>query len=245
MSDLAAFQRDFIRDLARPVSETGPLAIYRNTSLSGAVEALADNYPVVRAIVGEAVFRNMAADFSLAQPPDSPVLALYGRRFADWIAARVDLPYLGDVARIERLHLEALFAPDAAPLAPDALAEVGPDAWNLTHLNLHPAARYHWSSLPAMSIWLAHQEGTPSSIEPEWRGECALFTRPHSTVEARVLDAPARRFLSAVRVGETVGAAALVTAERHPDADLGGLFRTFLEAGVFAAPPQFQRSLQR
>ena len=35
----------------------------------------------------------------------------------------------------------------------------------------------------------------------------------------------------------TIGVAALQTAELHPDADLGCLFRTFIEAGVFAAHP--------
>jgi hypothetical protein len=243
MSELATFQRAFLSALARPDAELGPLAIYRNTSLSGAVEALCDNYPVVRAILGEPLFRDLAAEYAQAQPPDSPVLALYGRRFPDWIAAKGLLSYLGDVGRIERLHLEALFAADALPLQPDALAEVDPETWNRTRLNLHPAARYHWSPLPAMSIWLAHQDGTPVALEPEWRAECALFTRPWSTVEARILDAPAKRFLSAIRVGETVGAAALVTAERHPDADLGGLFRTLLEAGAFAAPLHPKRNV--
>src|SRR5262245_41548062 len=115
MSELARFQDDFVRALTRPAPERGVLSIYRNTSLSGAVEALADNFPVVRAIVGEAMFRSVAVDYALAQPPNSPVLALYGDRFADWIEAEAwsaQLPYLADVARIERLHLEALFSAD-------------------------------------------------------------------------------------------------------------------------------------
>jgi hypothetical protein len=246
MSDLAHFQRDFAQALAQPVVQPSALQVYRNTSLIGAVQALADNYPVVRAIVGESMFENVAVDYALAQRPDSPVLALYGRRFADWIEAKgwtAPTPYLADVARIERLHLEALFAPDAIPLAPAALAEVGPDAWNLTRLNLHPATRFHWSPMPAMSIWLAHQCEAPGPIEPEWRPEGALFVRPRSTVDARLLDAPAHRFLNAIRRGETVGVAALLTAELYPHADLGGLFGSFIQAGVFAAqPPSCERT---
>jgi len=247
MSELVTFQQDFARAMARRPADLGPLSVYRNTSLSGAVEALIDNYPVVRAIIGDAMFGNVAIDYAMAQPPNSPVLAFYGRRFADWIEAKfwaADMPYLADVARIERLHIESLFAADARPLAQDALAEIGPDAWSVTRLRLHPATRIHASPMPAMSIWLAHQSGRPSVIEPEWRPEGALFTRPHSTVQARVLDAPAQQFLNAIRRGESVGVAALETAERHPRADIGALFATFIEAGVFAAHPAPERTPQ-
>jgi len=248
MSELATFQRDFAKAIAHGTKELGPLTVYRNTSLSGAVEALGDNYPVVRAILGRAMFENVAGDYALAQPPTSPVLALYGRRFADWIEAKTwsaTTPYLADVARIERLHIEALFAADAPPLAPDALARIGPDAWSVTRLHLHPAVRFHWSPTPAMTIWLAHQSATPgviepAPIEPDWRPEGALFLRPHSTVEARLLDAPAHKFLTALRHGESIGVAALLTAELHPQADLGGLFQSFIQAGVFAARPDLQ-----
>lgn len=243
MSELAAFQRDFAKAIAHGSKELGPLTIYRNTSLSGAVAALGDNYPVVRAILGQAMFENVASDYAVAKPPTSPVLALYGRRFADWIEAKTwseATPYLADVARIERLHIEALFAVDARPLTGDALVRVSPDAWSVTRLGLHPATRFHWSPTPAMSIWLAHQSATPGVIEPDWRPEGALFLRPHSTVEARLLDAPAHKFLTALRHGESVGVAALLTAELHPQADLGGLFQSFIQAGVFAARPDLK-----
>ena len=245
MSELVTFQRDFARAMTRQSAELGPISVYRNTSLSGAVEALADNYPVVRAIIGEAMFSAVAIDYAMAQPPTTPVLALYGRRFADWIEAKfwaVNTPYLADVARIERLHIESLFSADAPPLSQDALAEIGPDAWSVTSLRLHPATRFHWSPMPATSIWFAHQSGAPGQIEPEWRPEGALFTRPYSTVQAQVLDAPAQQFLRAIRQGETVGVAALHTAHIYPQADIGGLFASFIAAGVFAARASLERT---
>ena len=242
MSELATFQADFAKGLlgaiTHPSIPAGPLSVYRNTAISGAVEALRANYPVVRALIGEAMFANAAVDYAVAQPPRSPILALYGRRFADWIEAKcwaAEIPYLADVARIERLHLEALFAQDAAPLASDALSGIAPEEWNVTHLQLHPATRLLWSDLPAMTIWLAHQRATPGPIDPVWRPEGALFSRPFSTVQAQILDAPAHRFLGGVRRGQSVAAAALDTSEIYPHADLGEVFRTLIEAGVFAA----------
>ncbi|MGE5600784.1 MAG: putative DNA-binding domain-containing protein, partial [Pseudomonadota bacterium] len=51
LPDLIAFQRQFVAAIDRPA--TGPLAVYRNTVIHGAVEALRSNYPVVEQIVGE------------------------------------------------------------------------------------------------------------------------------------------------------------------------------------------------
>ena len=129
---------------------TGAMAVYRNTVLHGAVEALRANYPVVEQILGSEMFVQVAVDFASECPPRSPVLALYGRDFADWIGRQPwasDLAYLADVARVERLHTGCLFAADAEPLGIDRVREAcrRPDA----QLRLHPAVRFAWLSTPA------------------------------------------------------------------------------------------------
>ena len=84
LPDLIAFQRQFVAAIDRPA--TGPLAVYRNTVIHGAVEALRANYPVVEQIVGDEMFEAIAVEYSSAHPPKSPVLALYGDEFADWLS---------------------------------------------------------------------------------------------------------------------------------------------------------------
>lgn len=245
MSDLAAFQRAFLDAVASSTGARGPLSVYLNTSLSGSVDALAANYPVTCAIVGEEMFRAIAADHAREHPPRTPVLALYGDRFPTWIAAAPwsdQTPYLADVARLERLYLEALFAADAPPLAPDALSQVAPSDWLDLRLALHPALRFVLTDTPAFSIWRAHQSDTPGDIEPVWGPEATLFTRPGLEVEAYALDEAGIGFLAALRSGSSLGDAAVATAGGHPGADVGALLRTFLEAGVFAAPPPLQRT---
>ena len=81
--DHASFQRDFAATIDLPA--TGAMAVYRNTVLHGAVEALRANYPVVEQVLGSEMFVQVAVDFASECPPRSPVLALYGRDFADWI----------------------------------------------------------------------------------------------------------------------------------------------------------------
>ncbi|MFM9976822.1 MAG: putative DNA-binding domain-containing protein [Sphingomonadaceae bacterium] len=239
MPELATYQHGFAQTLSNAPACTGALVVYRNTALYGAVEALRANYPVAEAIVGQNMFDAIAADYAKAAPPRSPVLATYGAGFADWIEHQPwagDAPYLSDVARFERLHLEALFAADADPLTSDTIAAIAPEGWSDVTLRLHPAARFGWVATPAMQIWCAHQHGPPSDLDVDWHSEGGLFVRPYGKVEAHVIDPTAHRFLFGIRLGETVGAAALATASLYPHADIGGLFASFIASGVFAAP---------
>ena len=62
-----------------------------------------------------------------ATPPTSPLLFEYGRDFPDFIERyeyAQSMPWLADVARIERAWLDAYHAADAEPLAPQALASI-------------------------------------------------------------------------------------------------------------------------
>lgn len=230
LPDLANFQRQFAATIDQPVG--GAMAVYRNTVIHGAIEALAANYPVVIQIVGEEMFEGIAVDFASAHPPRSPVLALYGEEFAEWIEQQpwaVDLPYLADVARVERLHVESLTAADGEPVA-------SVDDYDLK-LKLHPAVRFNWLQTPAMSIWLAHQQTLPTAIEPEWKHEGALFARPAPFVMHKLrIGRPAHRILFGIRLGETATTSLAAAARLYPDCDGKALFASLLNLGAFAAP---------
>ena len=229
------FHEVFAAALAAPAD--GAMAVYRNTVLAGAVEALAANFPVVRALVGEAMFAAVAVDFASAHPPSDPVLAQYGAAFAEWSEEQhwaADVPYLSDVARIERLHGEALFAADAEPLDPGAFGRLAPHEWTRVRLMLHPATRFAYSRWPSASLWLAHQDGgDPAAIA--WRPECVLVSRSAHAVEVEPIPAAAHRFLLALARGATVAAAVEVTLAAFPGADIAAAFTLLLNRGAFAA----------
>ena len=231
---LLEFQRDFAAAIAEPAE--GPMRVYRNTVLSGCVDALRANFPVVAQLLGEEMFEAVAVEHASECPPRHPVLALYGARFPDWLRQQSwlhDVPYLFEVARIERLHIEALFAADEESADMNAFKD-GAD-WQTLHLRLHPATRFDWLSAPAMSIWLAHREANVGELEFEWRAEGVLFTRPGFDVQPVRLSRAGHRFLFGIRLGESVGAAAIATAELYPDTDIGSLFTSLVNAGAFAA----------
>lgn len=233
--DLLQFQRDFVQAIDRPA--TGAMAVYRNTVIHGAVEALRANYPVVEQIVGDEMFQGVAAEFASQCPPRTPVLALYGARFAEWLEEQpwiADLDYLPDVARVERLRVESLMAADAEPLGAD---EVRARASAGLALTLHPSVRFDWLDTPAMSIWLAHQQAVGAEIAPEWRAEGVLFVRPSAFVlHAPRIAAAAHRILFGLRIGERADAAIAAAEQLYDGEDCTSVFASLVNLGLFAAP---------
>ena len=233
--DLQTFQRDFAGIIDQPTA--GPMAVYRNTVLHGAVEALRGNFPVVEQIIGQEMFEQVAVDYAQECPPRTPVLALYGNRFAEWLAGQpwaAELPYLSDIARVERLHVESLMAADAEPLSVDAANDLL--IRGSRGLRLHPATRFEWLSTPAMTIWLAHQRPVAAEIEPEWKAEGALFARP----EPFLLHAPrigqaAHRMLFGVRIGEPLDVALAAAKRLYPAENCQAVLASLVNLGVFTA----------
>ena len=99
---------------------------------------------MVERIVGADFFQAMARAYALAEPPSSPVLMDYGVSFADFIAGfapAASLPYLPDVARIERAWREAYHAADAEPLAAVDFAAIAVDEIAGLRLRAPPVAQ--------------------------------------------------------------------------------------------------------
>ena len=111
---LDRFQAEFAAALQtrRTPAERG-LVVYRNNVYAGLADTLGEAYPAVRRLVGEDFFRALASIYLDRHLPDSASLTLFGARFPDFIEtfppAR-SVPYLGDVARLERAWLEAFHA---------------------------------------------------------------------------------------------------------------------------------------
>jgi len=233
--NLLEFQRAFAIALDEPA--TGAMAVYRNTVLHGAVEALRANYPVVAQIVGSEMFEAVAVDYATECPPRRPVLALYGARFPDWLDEQgwiEDLPYLPDVARVERLRVKSLMAADAEPLHASDLAH---GEFHDRVLGLHPALRFAWLKTPAMSIWLGHQRAMGSELKVDWKAEGALFARPAPfVVHSPRIGPAAHRLLFGIRLGESAGTAMAAASRLYPDDDCGALFSSLLNLGAFVAP---------
>lgn len=212
--------------------------VYRNNVIVGLVDALADTYPVVQALVGEDFFRAMAVEFVRCSPPRSPVLAWYGEGFAEFIenfppADR--LPYLADVARLEWLRVEAWHAADAEPLPVEHIADLLADAEHLpeARFGLHPALRVISSAHPAVSLWAAHQTDDPAAVLGTVdmdSGEAALLMRPALDVDIVRIEPGAAAFVSRLLAGE-----AFVAAAAGGNFDLPATLGLLIRAGAIVA----------
>ncbi len=246
---LAGFQSAFAASLFTPADPQGPLAaltaqpafaVYRNTVMKACVDALEANFPSVARLVGSDWFRAAAALFVAAQPPDDARMLRYGGNFADFLQdfepAR-ELPYLADVARLDRCWTEAHAAVDA-PTDPAFLGTLSPDALAATRVAPHPAARWRWfDSQPIFTIWSRNRDESADASEIAWQAEGALLTRPQGAVIWREASPADCAFLDACSGGALLPDAAAAALQAQPDADLAALLAGLLHAGALVLPP--------
>ncbi|QXI29799.1 HvfC/BufC N-terminal domain-containing protein [Pseudomonas vanderleydeniana] len=199
-------------------------AVYRNNVQGSLINALADSYPVVHALVGDEFFRAMAAAHVRQCPPTSPILKDYGRDFDVFIrgfAPAASVPYLADVARLERLRIDAYHAADAASLSPERIGQhlANPDALGSLRVGLHPSIAVLESPFAMLSIWLAHHgEGELEQIDPD-QGEVVLVLRSQWQVELFRIDSGSRAFIQRLLEGLTLEAAMLHAHDISPAFD--------------------------
>lgn len=217
-------------------------AVYRNNVVVGLVDALADSFPVTQELVGETFFRAMAREFVRAAPPRSPVLALYGQGFAEFIESfppAAGLPYLPDVARLEMLRVLAWHAADTAPVSRQALAAAlaAAESLPLARFEFVPALRLLASPYAIVSLWAAHQS---ENAALELAGvatdtpQTALVCRHELEVAIYRLAPGAAGFLAGLLAGQSFGAAASAAFAGDPEFDPAATLALLLGAGAIA-----------
>lgn len=243
-TSLGAFQDAFVEALyQRPAAELQAIAaqpafeVYRNTVLKGCVDALCDNFPAVERLVGSDWLRAAAAIHARETPPSDARLVFYGEGFADFLAAfepARELPYLADVARLDRLWIEAFAAPREPLLELASLA--GMSASDLARGCLQPraSARWRWfAEQPIYSIWRHNHETLPMPEELPWHGEGALLVGHAEGVAWQPLEIGGCAFLDACAAGHDLDHASALAREAQPDLDFTALLGRLLGTAVF------------
>jgi hypothetical protein len=213
--------------------------VYRNNVIAGLIEALQDSFPAVCRLLGEDYFRAIARLHVTSRPPRSAVLLEYGADFPAFIAGfepLAALPYLAEVARIERAWCEAYHAAEAPSLDPAALAAIAPARVGALRFTLHPSVRLVRCRYPALTIWRMNvADGVPGPVDLCAGGEDVLLARPGADVEVRALPAGGARLLSALGRGRCLAAAVRTALPRCAPAELSLHLAGLLRSGVFSA----------
>ncbi|MFN3228419.1 MAG: putative DNA-binding domain-containing protein [Asticcacaulis sp.] len=215
--------------------------VYRNTVYDGLVRALCDNHLTVLGVVGQDWMRACARIYASEVLPDQPSLMAYGRSFPEWLRqfepAR-DLPYLADLALLDRLWLDSFFAPDAPVLEAEAFAGLSPEAMAITAVRLNPSLRIATFDTAIVSLWLALREPheTADDLELGENPETAMILRgPDGGVVTTLLRPGQAAFLSALSRGDTLLSAADCAVTVDETYQIAEHFSDLIRLGVFAA----------
>jgi hypothetical protein len=210
--------------------------IYRNNVTVSLIDALVAIYPAVQRITGTDFFRAMARFHVRATPPTSPLLFEYGRDFPAFIESyeyAQEMPWLADVARIERAWLDAYHAPDAPALPAATLAQVPDDRLGDIIFRAHPATRIMRSAYPAVAIFAMNRADGPATSLKSSAAEDALITRPDMEVDVRLLSPGNATFLTRLVNGATLAEAASIALDETSTFDLTASIAGMIEAGIF------------
>jgi hypothetical protein len=215
-------------------------AVHRNNAVSSLVEALADTFPVTRELVGDEFFAAMARLFVMGAPPRSPVLALYGGDFPDFVegfAPAESVPYLADVARLEVQRIRAFHAADAPVLSAEDLTRhlLDPQALPTSRVKFHPSAAVLTSRFAIVGLWAAHQDaGEIAEVDPG-QPQSALVLRQQDDVVVIAIAQGSALFFQNLMAGATLGEASAAAMVRNDGFDLATSLGILICHGALSA----------
>ncbi len=226
--------------IANHLTSPDRFALYRGNLTATWDKVLGAAFPVIRQLVGDEFFAALARAYGMAHPSDNADLNHFGATFAGFLTHFehvADFPYLPDMARLEWLLHRAHYAPDAEPLAADALSALSPEAFEEARFALHPACALFASSWATVALWQAHQSdsgiGFPANLTAPGT---AVIVRPRWKSELLPIDAAAHAALQALTAGATMGAALDAAFEADDDFDLAANLKLWMEQGILIAP---------
>jgi Putative DNA-binding domain len=222
--------------VASLVAQLG-FSVYRNTVVKGSVDALHANFPAVERLVGTEWFRAAATRYVHQSPPTDSRLLHYGADFPAFLDAfehAQQLPYLGDVARIDLAWTAVHTAADEPGFDVASMAGLAPEALGQMVFPLRAAVRWLWfPRQPAYTIWRCNREATDMPAELDWSGEGVLLTRPTGGVIWQSISAGGCVFLDACAASQTLDEAAQAALDAEPSLDFMQLLGSLITAGVF------------
>lgn len=227
------------------------LEIYADMYFLRLIDIMADEYPTVVYLLGDDLFRAQCRLFLRDHPSRSYQLNRLSPEFPGWLAQRPTgeirhQAFAVDLARVERAMEDIFDAPEKERIAPEAVAEIGPDQWADTRLEVIPAHRALTLDHPVTPFMDAarqdRHEDVPeppdagSASEPchvlVWRQSWRVWRKHQHPAQAAILGALA----TGAPLGEAVQSAAADLPGVDPAwliARLGEWFSQWAQDGLF------------
>ena len=179
------------------------IEIYANAYFYRLLDIFKEDFPCSYAVLGDTNFHNLITGYLIEYPPTEPSVYYAGRHLPDYLigggrATRPfgQIPYLADLAQLERSSIEVFHSADAEALDQSSLRRLAPEAWPALRLRLHPAAQILDLEWRADTLLTAIREGRRWEA-PEHRAVTILMWRDGWSVHYRALPPGERAALRA------------------------------------------------
>lgn len=213
------------------------IGVYADMYLWRLADALREDYPKLAALLGQERFLALAEAYAREHPSDRPDLGQFGRHLPAFLR-RFPAPEradLADLAALEWARAEVFFGAPATPVARDALAALGPDAFLDTRLEVIPALRVLALGHDAGTVWRRLEDDEPADApiaSPTavvvWRAGFEVFHGRIELDEARALEA--------ARAGEPLASVCAAFGQREdPAAAAFAALTSWFDEGWIAA----------
>jgi hypothetical protein len=205
MSELAALQERFYRSIDEGGGQWAPrLDVHASMWRSRLVDALAEELPSVRAVIGDERFEGLVRSFLRAHPSSSPTLQALGAPFATFVAGHAigrEFGEVVDLAKLDRARAEAADAANVVSLGPDAIA-------NASFVRT-PSTRILVLDHDVIAAWRAADRGAAIERSKAARTAVLVWRGPGFVVRHRAIDALEERAID--RLCRPASLAALCT----------------------------------
>jgi hypothetical protein len=214
---------------SRTLAAHARLELYAGMYFMRLHDALADDYKVVRELLGPARFERLARAYLTRFPSVHYSLNLLGAKLPEFLEGPVAIPrraLIRDVARVELAMAQVFDEAPSPALDPKALEAIPPAKWATARLRVAHALRLLELDHPANALVTAVRQEKPRPRTPRLKSWVAVY-RKDFQVWRMDLSEPMFVALSALAKGKTIPAA-IKAASRVFDGS-----REELEVSVF------------
>ncbi|MGJ8529749.1 HvfC/BufC family peptide modification chaperone [Maritalea sp.] len=212
-------------------------SVYKNNVIVSYLEALAAAYPACKNLVGEEFFNAIGHTYLSEVPPDSQLMILFGKGFAEFLLEyppAQQIPFLPDIARLERAWRLAYHSADTYPITPEKLAVLPQDQLGEATIEFLPSFAIVASNFPVFSIWDAASNMQPLDDVDPTQSQAAIIVRPEIDVLVHLLPAQFIEPINALKSGKTIGESAEIGLNNDDSFDFSGLFTLLIQTGSIA-----------
>lgn len=177
------------------------LAIYHNAYRLRLIDALGNDYPVLKFYVGEEGFAELAREFIAHHPSKNPSLRWLGEQLAAFLRKHVnwqEKTHLIELVEFEWAQITAFDAEDTSLITLDKLRLLPPEHWMTLQLQFHPSLQllHFYSNAPerwhsAINDEVAFETKTNAELQAWliWRDDLQVLYRALEEPEAWALQA--------------------------------------------------------